>query len=129
MTNRSFLGSFTRSQFTSFAATIVDFGLLFLLTEVFHVWYVVSVATGAAAGAVTNFLLNRYWTFLAAQGLWFDQAWKYSLVSAGSLAINTVGTWWVTERFGIHYGISVSIVSLLVGFFFNFPLQRRFVFR
>jgi putative flippase GtrA len=107
----------------------VDFGLLFSLTEILHVWYVVSTASGALAGAITNFLLNRNWSFEAKHDAAHHQAKRYALVSGGSLILNTAGVWAVTEYFHVHYGISVVVVSLLVGFFFNFPLQRGYVFR
>lgn len=126
--------SFGRSQLTSLTATLVDFGLVFGLTELLHVWYVASVAIGAGAGAVVNFLLNRAWAFRHADpnSAWAHalrvQALRYALVSTGSLLLNAGGVWLVTETFQIPYGFSVVGVSLLVGFFFNFPLQRRFVF-
>ena len=99
------------------------------MTEALHVWYVISVAAGALAGAIVNFLLNRHWSFEASHGLMRRQARRYTLVSAGSLLLNTGGTWALTEYGRIHYGISVVIAALAVGFLFNFPLHRGYVFR
>lgn len=125
----SFARSFSRAQLTSAAASAIDFGLLFFLTEALHVWYVASVALGAFAGAIANFIFNRHWSFDAAHDPWHGQAYRYGLVSVGSLTLNTLGTWAVTERAQIPYGISVIAVSLVVGFAFNYPLQRHWVFR
>jgi putative flippase GtrA len=125
----SLLGSFSRSQVAAAIATGVDFALLFLLTEAFGVWSVVAVALGALAGAITNFLLNRYWSFRAAHDYWRAQAFRYALSSAGSLVLNTAGVYAVTEGLRIHYAISVGVVSILVGVLFNFPLHRYWVFR
>jgi putative flippase GtrA len=125
----SLVKSFTRAQVASVAATAVDFGLLFFLTEFLHVWYVISVAVGAAAGAVTNFLINRHWSFEATHGHWKGQAVRYAVVSAGSMLLNTGGTWAVTEWGHIPYGFSVVAVSIAVGFAYNYPLQRKFVFK
>ena len=124
----SFAKSFSRAQVASVVATGVDFGLLFFMTEALHVWYVISVAAGAAAGAAANFLLNRHWSFEATHRHWHGQALRYLLVSAGSLALNTGGTWGVTEWARIPYGFSVVAVSIAVGFLYNYPLQRHFVF-
>jgi putative flippase GtrA len=128
-TRPTFAQSFSRSQITSAVATAADFGLLFSLTEIFHVWYVPAVALGALVGAVTNFFLNRHWSFAASQEVWQGQALRYSLVSAGSLLLNTAGTWFVTEYVHVHYSLSVITVSIAVGFFFNYPMQRHFVFK
>jgi putative flippase GtrA len=124
-----FLASFSRAQVSSALATLADFGLLFFLTEIVHVYYVTSVAVGALAGAILNFMINRRWSFEASQGSVHHQAFRYALVSAGSLILNTGGTYLVTESFKIPYGFSVVAVSLLVGFAFNYPLHRYFVFK
>jgi putative flippase GtrA len=124
----SFLHSFSYSQLASFVASGVDFGLLFLLVEAFGVWYVVAVAVGALAGAITNFVMNRHLSFKAAGAGWHGQAFRYAVTSGASLLLNTGGTWLVTERAGIHYGVSAIAVSLLVGWLFNYPMQRYWVF-
>lgn len=123
------LVSFSKSQVSAAIATALDYGLLFSMTEILHVWYVFSVAVGAFVGAVSNFILNRYWSFEATEGRVEHQAFRYSLVSVGSLLLNTFGVWGMTELFKIHYSISVVTVSILVGLFFNFPLHRSYVFR
>jgi putative flippase GtrA len=123
------MGQFSRSQVASFVATCFDYGVLFSLSELAHVWYVIAVACGALAGAGSNFILNRHWAFQATHAKVHKQAWKYTQVSAGSLILNTGGVYLVTEYLHIHYAISVVIVSLVVGFAFNFPLQRAYVFK
>jgi len=110
-------------------ATAADWGLLFGLVEFFHVWYVVSVAVGAIGGAVTNFLLNRHWSFEATHRHWRGQAFRYSLASILSVLLNTGGVYALTEWYRIHYSISVFVVSFAVGILVNFPLHRYFVFR
>jgi putative flippase GtrA len=123
-----FLVSFSRSQVTAFLATVVDFGMVFGLVEIVKVWYVAATAIGAFSGAVTNFLLNRHWSFNAAHRGWGGQAFRYALVSGGSLALNTAGVYAVTDGLGLHYAASVILVSLFIGFAYNYPLQRYFVF-
>jgi putative flippase GtrA len=125
----SLMKSFSLSQLASAVATAVDFGLVFGMTELLGVWYVISVAVGAGAGAITNFLMNRHWSFAASHQDWRAQAGRYALVSTGSLLLNTAGTWAITEWFGVPYAISVIGVSLVVGFAYNYPLQRHYVFR
>lgn len=128
-TARSLWGSFSRSQVAAAVATGVDFGLLFGLVEVFHLWYVVATALGALAGGITNFLMNRHWSFLATHRAASHQMWRYTWVSLASMGLNTLGVYAMTESLHIHYGISVLLVSTLVGVAFNFPLHRHYVFR
>lgn len=125
----SHLVSFSKAQVASGIATAFDYALLFSMTEILHVWYVASVAAGAFVGAVANFLLNRHWSFEATHDHAHHQALRYAMVSTGSLALNTFGVWAMTEFLKIHYSISVVTVSIMVGFFFNYPLHRGYVFR
>ncbi len=121
--------SFRRAQVSSLAATVVDYGVFFGCVEILHVWYAVSTPIGAAAGAVTNFLLNRHWSFEIGHKPAHDQAARYALVSTGSLLLNTVCVYALTEYLGLKYGFSKVFSSLAVGLFFNFPLHRRYVFK
>ncbi len=124
-----FWKSFGRAQIASFVASAVDFSVLFLLTENAHVWYVYSTGFGAAAGAITNFVLNRFWTFEATHLFWGSQAFRYALVSTGSLLLNMIGVFAITDWIGLKYGISKLATAFLVGLLFNFPLHRRYVFK
>lgn len=122
--------SFSRSQIASAIATFVDYVVLFGLTELVHVWYVASVAIGAAVSALVNFMINRHWSFESASlGKMHQQAWRYAWVSAVSLLLNSGGVYVVTESLDIHYAFSVIVVSAIVGWFFNYPLHRYYVFR
>jgi hypothetical protein len=42
--------------------------------------------------------------------------------------LNTGGVYATTDGLGLHYAASVILVSLFVGFAYNYPLQRYFVF-
>jgi putative flippase GtrA len=125
----TFISSFGKAQVASLAATVFDYGTLFLLAEVFHVWYVIATAAGAFAGAISNFIINRHWSFNAAHQQWGPQAFRYTLASIGSLLLNTGGVYLVTEYCHIHYAFSVIVVSLLVGFLYNYPLYKFFVYK
>lgn len=124
-----FLASFTKAQFSSTLATLADWGVLFGLVEVFHVWYVLAVAIGALVGAITNFVINRHWSFRATHRKWHGQALRYSVASGLSMILNTAGVYLLTDFMKMHYSISVFAVSILVGVLFNYPLHRFYVFR
>ena len=124
----SFLRTFTRHQLASLGATILDYLCLFSMTEIIHIHYTIATAVGALLGAVSNFLMNRYWSFQAHHEKWTTQSSRYLLVSAGSLILNTAGVYGLTESLGWHYALSVGVTSLIVGIFFNFPLHKYYVY-
>lgn len=121
--------TFTRSQVSAMAATAVDFSVLFVLVEVFRVWYLGANAIGAASGAISNFYLNRFWTFNGGFGSTRQQIFRYLMVSGASLALNSAGVGAFTEFLKFPYAGSKLISSLLVGVLFNYPMHRGFVFR
>jgi len=125
----SFLISFTRSQIAAVICTVFDWGVLFGLVEIFHIWYVLAVTIGAIVGAVTNFLMNRHWSFRATHRHWHGQALRYSIASGLGILLNAGGVYACTEWLKIHYSISVVLVSILVGLLVNYPLHRFFVFK
>jgi putative flippase GtrA len=120
--------SLRRSQIASLTATVVDFSCLVFLVEVAHVWYVVATAIAGFLGAFVNFMLGRHWSFTANDEAFPGQAIRYAVVSAVSLALNSLGVYFLTEYFKIHYVVSKIITAVVVGVLFNFPLHRRFVF-
>jgi putative flippase GtrA len=131
---------FLKSNVAAAAATIVDFSVMTCSVELGKIYYPWAVVMGALAGAATNFWMNRTWTFrgplpesqAAAHILehpWGHQALKYSLVSGGSLVWNASGVFFLTETFGIVYWKSKILTAVLVGWFWNYPLHKIFVFR
>jgi putative flippase GtrA len=92
---------------------------------------VVGTAIGAAVGAVTNFSLGRNYTFRATardRGV-HGQFIRYVVVSAASLGWNALGVHFVAVQLAVQYVLARFIVGTLVGFVWNFPMHRYFVFR
>jgi len=54
---------FVRYIFLAGIATIVDFIVLYSLTEYMHVWYFISSALAYFSGMITNFTLNKIFNF------------------------------------------------------------------
>ena len=124
-----FSHTFLKSQITAVLATAVDFIVLFFLVEFFQVWYVSSAAIAAFCGALTGFLFGRHWAFIAKEDKWHHQASRYVIVAAGSMGLNTLGIYLITEGLSIHYMTSKVIISIIVAVGFNYPLHKYFVFR
>lgn len=129
MKKESWFISFFRYQVAAITATLADFLVLILLTEVFNVWYVYSTAIGALCGAIVNFNLCRYWAFCNSKNKFKHQVFRYIIVSAGSLILNTFFVFIFTNFLNLNYSISKVITALLVAFFYNYTLQRFFVFK
>ena len=123
------MATFLKAQAASLAATIVDFAVFILLTAGFNCWYLAASITGTISGGIANFLLGRIWVFDATQQKVPMQAFKYLLVWSGNLLLVSAGVFVVKEYAGLSPLLSKIIVSLIVGFTYNYLLQKKFVFK
>ena len=117
-----------RFHVVGLVTTLVDFATMIVLVEVAGLTPVASTALGALAGAVTNFLLGRFWTFSPTSLGARRQAQRYVVVSAVSLGLNVFGEFLLHEVLGIGYLLARVLVAISVSLGWNFPLQRRYVF-
>ncbi len=121
--------TFCKAQLSAQVATVVDFTVTAFLTEIFGIWYLIATFLGALSGGVVNCVVNYNWVFQAQTLKKRFVALKYLMVWGGSILLNTGGTYLLTELSSHHYLISKVIVAVLVGFFWNYQLQRLFVYR
>ena len=124
-----FRTTFIRSQIVSFTATSVDFIFSIFLYHFFSVYYVTATTIGSIFGAATSFGLGRNWAFLNKYGKIRKQVFRFLIISVFSIFANTTGVFFFKENFEISFLVSRIIVAVLVGVFFNFFMNRYFVFR
>ncbi len=124
-----FSGTFLKAQCSALISTAVDFLATIFLTQVVGLWYLMSSCMGTILGGYVNFSLGRNWAFQIDNSEKLSQALRYAVVWSGSLLLNTFMLYLFTEVLRLHYIVSKSIVSVLVGVFFNFYFQKTFVFK
>jgi putative flippase GtrA len=118
-----------RHQSASLAATALDFAAMIALVELAHLSPPLAAGLGAASGALVNFLLNRRWVFRADAGPLGAQAARYAFVSLASAGWNAMGEHVLLPLVGAHYVVVRVLVAVTVGLGWNFPMQKRWVFR
>ncbi|MDR1764335.1 MAG: GtrA family protein [Dysgonamonadaceae bacterium] len=105
--------------------------------------YVIPNFIGSIVGGTVNCVVNYRWTFKASNIKKRFILIKYLLTWIGSILLNNFGTIALTETLGkIHwlpkflghlydylFVLSKLLVSLLVGFIWNYNMQRLFVYR
>lgn len=133
---------FLRSIFSSQAASWIDMFMSFAFFAWLGIAPWLATICGAAAGGVTNCIINYKFTFHAQGCSWKAVAVKYIMVWLGSVAFNSLGTeflfrlfnsWqWVhelTNSEDVIFGAVRLAVSLIVSLAWNFLMQRNFVYR
>ncbi|MBL4668011.1 MAG: GtrA family protein [Flavobacteriales bacterium] len=119
-----------RHQAAGVIATTADFGVTILLTETFLLWYGYSNAIGALTGAIINFFISSFWAFKGSKNKLKNQMYKYAIVSAGSLILNSILVILLTDSIlQFDYRISKIITAFFIAWTYNFLLMRNYVFK
>ena len=119
---------FFKAQLSSLISTGVDFIVTIALVELFRVNYLIAATNGAVAGAITNFTINKFWTFKQEGKEFKMEGPKYIVVWLGSIGLNVIGSNLLIKQTNIHYILTKIIVSVTVGVTFNYLLQKYYVF-
>ncbi len=121
-------------------AAVVDLGLLYLLTTIFNIWYVISTPVAFIFAFGVSFTMQKYWTFRdhSSEGV-AKQGTLYFVISAINMVLNSFLVFLFTEFARIHldnlpmlivkydYLISQIIAAILIAIM-SFFLYQKFVF-
>ena len=121
--------TFLKANVASVIASVCDYLITIIAVQAFRMDVVVAGVTGTISGGIVNFLLGRQWVFSAVESKAHRQAVKYSIVWTGNLALNATGMYVFTKLAGLYYLAAKIITSLLVAIIYNYPLQKRYVFK
>ena len=118
-----------RYIFVGGAAFIVDFGSLFILTDFFGVYYLISAAIAFILGLLANYILSVNWVFnrRTLENRKFEFG-IFALIGIIGLGLNEVIIWFFTDNLQIYYLYS-KIISAVIIFFWNFLARKFTLFR
>jgi putative flippase GtrA len=125
---RSEARKFIKGQVSAGVATAVDWVLMSGLIA-FGVHYLYAAAAGALAGALTDFSVKKWWVFQAGGSPLQGQAIRYALVSGASAGLNCLLAYGLVSGLGAPEVPGVIAASIIIGFAWNYPMHRLFVFR
>ena len=120
--------TFCKAETSAAVASAVDFAVTLILAELLGVWYGYATFIGALSGGVVNCSVNYRWVFTAQRMGKVQIAMRYLLVWVGSILLNTLFTYLVTEFVGISYIIAKVVVAVMVAILWNYKMQRSYVF-
>ena len=125
--------TFLKAQAAAIIGSAADFliySIIFQLSAHTPTMIATATAEGAVCGGIVNFLIARNWVFNEGQGKKHVQVMRYILVWGGSILLNAAGMYLLIYYTTDSNAISKRIfVSVLVGVFYNYFLQKRFVFK
>ncbi|MDR0982163.1 MAG: GtrA family protein [Culturomica sp.] len=117
-----------RYTFVGGFAFIIDFGLLFVLTDFVHLHYLLSASISFTVGLVVNYLLSTTWVF--SKKVVKNKAIEFllfALIGLAGLGFNNLFIWLFTDYFGIYYLISKIFTTIIV-YLWNFFARKYILF-
>src|SRR3954452_24005041 len=121
--------TFLKANISSSIASLFDYLVTIFLATFTRIDVVVASTTGTVCGGILNFVIGRTWVFESKKRKVHQQAFRYGVVWTGNLVLNTTGMYVLTKICKVHYVPAKMVVSLMVGFCYNYVLQKKYVFR
>lgn len=127
-TNNTLIQLF-RYTFVGGIAFIFDFGSLYILTEYYNIYYLISAAIAFLLGLTINYFLSIVWVF---QKRSIESKYMefivFALIGIFGLVLNGLIIWFFTEIVNIHYMYS-KLISTVIVYLWNFFIRKFVLFR
>lgn len=107
-------------------AFIVDYGILYLLTEHVHLYYLLSSIISFLISLVVNYILSIKWVFDVQKKQTVKDVVIFAILSTIGLLINSLVMYLSVELFSIYYMIGKIIATFIV-MVWNFITRKIFV--
>lgn len=108
---------------------VVDYGLLYILTEWGHFHYLVSATLSFIAGLIVNYIISINWVFtkskLTSRSAEFT---IYGIIGVVGLLLNNLLMYLFTDILHVHYMIS-KLISAAIVLGWNFFGRRIVLFK
>lgn len=109
------------------SGTVVNFIVAHALEKSTTFSWFADFSIGFMAGGVSNYLLNRVWTFRSKRNPWIEGAQFLAVSAVALLAGNLVIA--IAQRSGFHHFTATWLAATLAGVFINFFLNKYWTFR
>ena len=121
--------TFIKANVASIIASLCDFLCTVILKEFFSVNAIAASILGTVTGGVINFFIGRYWAFKVDNKSISSQGKRYFVTWVGNLILNALGVYLLINYTGLNYKIAKIVILLTVAVAYNYPLQKKYVFK
>lgn len=120
---------FFRYIFVGGVAFLVDFTSLYVLTDYFGIFYLISAAIAFILGLITNYVLSIRWVFnrrtLDNKTIEFS---VFAFIGIIGLGLNELFIWFFTAELNFFYLISKILAAIII-LFWNFFARKLTLFK
>ncbi|MEE0059990.1 MAG: GtrA family protein [Acutalibacteraceae bacterium] len=128
-TKNGFL-QFFRYVFVGGIATVVDLGVLFVLTDFANIYHLISAIIAFVAGLITNFFLSKLLVFKSneARVNAFMEFVTYAIIGVIGLGITELIMFILTDCNNLHYMLSKIIATMIV-LAWNYIARKMIIYK
>ncbi len=125
--NNDLFWKFLKFGVVGFSGVFVDFGVTWLCKEKLRLNQYVANSIGFLCAVVSNYILNRIWTFQSQDPAVATQFSKFLLASLIGLALNNGIIYLLNERLRLNFYVAKLIATAVVTIW-NFWANYTFTF-
>lgn len=121
---------FIRYIFVGGIATVVDWSILYILTSICEIHYLVSAIIAFVAGLIINFILAKLLVFKANEVRVnsYIEFISYAIIGIIGLGITELILYSLTNFIGLYYMISKAIATIIV-LFWNYIARKIILYK
>lgn len=109
-------------------SAVVDLGLLYVFTDILHIWYLLSAVMAFGVAFGVSFTLQKFWTFDdQALDVIHKQLARYMLLALFGLGINTFAMYALVDHGDVHYLMAQITASAFIAVM-NFFAYKHLIF-
>lgn len=107
-----------------------NLGLLYVLTDLLKIWYLISAIFSFVAGFLVSFILQKIWTFQdTSRERVHSQAGAFFMVALTGLGVNIASLYILVDYLGVHYLMAQIIVGVFIAvanfFVYHFVIFKK----
>ena len=120
---------FIKANVSSLISSFCDFLITIIIKELLNADPFFASIIGTISGGIINFIIGRYWVFKVYHFNIYQQTRRYFIIWAGNLLLNALGVYVLLHYAGLNYILAKLIISVTVAVGYNYPLQKKYVFK
>jgi len=119
---------FIKYFFASGIALFADISILFIFTEYFKVYYILSATISFLAGIAITYIFSKLYIFTKTKiSNKINEFTIFLIIGIIGLILNNIFLYIFTEYFGIYYMLS-KIFVIIVTYLWNYFARKKFIF-
>jgi len=108
-------------------AAVADIGSLYIFTEIFAIYYLISAALAFIIGVVINYILSKLWVFDRKRYSFGPEFTLFFIIGIIGLGLNELVLYVFVEFFSLWY-VSAKMISVVLVFCWNFFARKKILF-